>query len=150
MKRKLLLLIIFAILFLNIPSEVIAKNKYEIAQDTYYELFDELENTSVDDLYDWFLKYKKLADIYDEDRDTVDIFFTEEEIQLMYRVIETETYQATFYQKVNVANVVLNRFQVSLDTNKFGRNMKEIIMVTLIGLEMILTEDYYVLEKKLI
>lgn len=120
-------MIIFITLSLNIPFEVMAKSKYEVAQDTYYELFDELETTSNNKLYDWFLKYQRLANIYDKDRDTVEVFFTEEEIQLMYQVIETETYQATFYQKVNVANVILNRFQESIEADKFGSNMKEII-----------------------
>ena len=131
MKRKFLLLLVFVIIFLLIPIEVSAqtgtKSKHEVAKHTYYELFDELENIQKDDLYNWFLKYQKLANIYDSDRDTVDVFFTEEEIQLMYQVIETETYQATFYQKVNVANVLLNRFQVGLETGKFGDDMKEII-----------------------
>ena len=131
MKTKLLFLLLFVIVFLLMPIRVYASNNFEeeckIAQDTYYELFDELETISNDKLYDWFLKYQRLANIYDKDRDTVEIFFTEEEIQLMYQVIETETYQATFYQKVNVANVILNRLQASIETGKFGNDMKEIV-----------------------
>lgn len=130
MKIKLIFFIILTIILLFMPVinvNAIDENKYKIAKDTYYELFNELENISNDKLYDWFLKYQRLANMYDKDRDTVEVFFTEEEIQLIYQVIETETYQATFYQKVNVANVILNRFQVSLETGKFGSNMKEII-----------------------
>lgn len=90
---------------------------------TYERLFDELEYVSDEELEDWFIRYQKWSNIYDSDRDTIEYFFTEDEIQLMLQVIETETYQATFIQKVNVANVLINRWSLGC----FGGDMTEII-----------------------
>lgn len=125
MKRKIILILVFLIIFLLIPMTANAKDKYEIAKDTYYELFDKLNNTKNEDLEEWYLEYQRLANIYDKDRDTIEVFFTEEEIQLMLQVIETETYQASFIQKVNVANVLINRWQY-IDVFKCN-SMKELI-----------------------
>lgn len=128
MKRKLLFLITFCTLFLSFSMTSNAcgcdKNcKYEIVKETYEMLFDELENTPDEGLEEWFIKYKTFADIFDSGRDTIQYFFTEDEIQLMLRVIETETYQATFIQKVNVANIILNRWYLGV----FGNDITEII-----------------------
>lgn len=114
--KRLLLVLILVTMFLSLPINVKAKEKteFEITQEAYYSLFDELDNTEDEDLEEWFRKYQILADKYDKDRDRLECIFSEEEIQLMWQVIETEAYDATFIQKVNVANVLLNRFQ-SLD-----------------------------------
>ena len=116
--KRLLLVVTLVTMFLLMPIQVEAKTKteFEIAQEVYYSLFDELDNTEDEDLEEWFHKYQILADKYDKDRDTLDCIFSDEEIQLMWQVIETEAYDATFIQKINVANVLLNRFQ-SLDFN---------------------------------
>ena len=114
--KKLLLVLTIITMFLSVPINVKAKEKteFEIAQEVYYSLFDELDNTEDEDLEEWFNRYQILADKYDKDRDRLECIFSEEEIQLMWQVIETETHEATFIQKVNIANVLLNRFQ-SLD-----------------------------------
>lgn len=116
--KRLLLVVTLVTMFLLMPIQVEAKTKteFELAQEVYYSLFDELDNTEDEDLEEWFHKYQILADKYDKDRDTLDCIFSDEEIQLMWQVIETEAYDATFIQKINVANVLLNRFQ-SLDFN---------------------------------
>lgn len=116
--KRLLLVVTLVTMFLLMPIQVEAKTKteFEIAQEVYYSLFDELNNIEDEDLEEWFYEYQILANRFDKDRDTLDCIFSDEEIQLMWQVIETETYGATFIQKVNVANVLLNRFQ-SLDFN---------------------------------
>lgn len=125
MKKLLLVLVLVTMsLFMSINANAKEKTEFEIAQEVYYSLFDELDNTEAEDLEEWFRKYQILADKYDKDRDKLECIFSEEEIQLMWQVIETETYDATFIQKVNVANVLLNRFQ-SLDFSYM--NMIEVI-----------------------
>ena len=116
--KRLLLVVTLVTMFLLMPIQVEAKTKteFEIAQEVYYSLFDELDNTEDEDLEEWFYEYQILANRFDKDRDTLDCIFSDEEIQLMWQVIETEAYDATFIQKINVANVLLNRFQ-SLDFN---------------------------------
>ena len=49
--------------------------------------------------------------------------FTRNDINLMLRTIETETYQAPIEAKINVANVILNR----LHDDRFSNNVSEII-----------------------
>ena len=128
MKRKVLFLIAFCALFLSFPMtsnacECDSKSKYEIAKETYERLFDKLEDTPDEELEDWFIRYQKFANIHDSGRDAIEYLFTEDEIQLMLQVIETETYQATFIQKVNIANVLINRWSLGC----FGGDMIEII-----------------------
>lgn len=134
MKRKLLFLIAFCMIFLSFSITSNAceckckckcntKSKYEMAKETYEELFDELEVIEDEELEEWFIRYQKFANIYYPGRDTIEYFFTEDEIQLMLQVIETETYQATFIQKVNVANVLINRWSLGC----FGGDITEII-----------------------
>ena len=49
--------------------------------------------------------------------------FTEDEVRLICRVVETETYQCDFDSKVNVANVVLNR----IESGEFGETVEDVI-----------------------
>lgn len=115
MKKLLLVLVLVAMsLFMPINANAKEKTEFKIAQEMYYSLFDELDSTEDENLEEWFHKYQILAEKYDKDRDRLEYIFSEEEIQLMWQVIETEAYDATFIQKANVANVLLNRFQ-SLD-----------------------------------
>ena len=55
--------------------------------------------------------------------ETIYDYFTEDEIRLICRVVETETYDQDFMSKVNVANVVLNRYY----SDKFGETITEIV-----------------------
>lgn len=127
MKKKcLLFLALFLTAFMTMGITSNAKTKREIKEE-YEELFDELEDTQDEDLEEWFVKYKKFADTYDPERDTIEYFFDEDEIYLMERVVETETYEADFIQKVNVANVLLNRWQYGY---VFGDDITEIITST--------------------
>lgn len=63
----------------------------------------------------------KLAEIK-HDRDIYNDF-SEEEITLICRVVETETYDQAFDSKVNVANVVFNR----LNDGRFGDTIKDVV-----------------------
>ena len=66
------------------------------------------------DKYVWFqLYYNALFNIYELDDlpETPYDVFTEREITMMLKCIETETHEASFDCKVNVANVILNRVE---------------------------------------
>lgn len=84
------------------------------------------EIESIEDKKEWFLVYKDIVYEY------VDWFglpmtifdeFSEEEVRLICRVVETETYQCDFDSKVNVANVVLNR----IESGDFGDTVEEVV-----------------------
>ena len=84
---------------------------------------DEIE--SIGDAEEWYIAYKEIVDKYSEWIDPPESIydvFTDDEINIMCRVIETETYQAGFDAKVNVANVILNR----IDSGRFGDTVYEV------------------------
>ena len=62
----------------------------------------------------WFILYKSIQEEYDDYLDSPESiydYFTDEQIVMMQKCIETETYQCSFEAKVNVACVILNRVE---------------------------------------
>ena len=106
-------------------EEVIEEpDPYEIAIQEMQEKMTEIE--SIEDNKEWFLAYKDIVFEYAEWIDppeTIFDYFTEYEVKLICRVVETETYQCDFDSKVNVANVVLNR----IEDGRFGDTVEEVI-----------------------
>lgn len=79
-----------------------------------------------EDKYTWFkLYYHTLFEQYDLDDlpETPYDVFTEREINMMLKCIETETHGADFDYKVNVANVILNR----VESDQFPTDPVELI-----------------------
>lgn len=76
-----------------------------------FEEFDAL--SQIEDKKDWYLAYKGFLEDYPEfDRgSTVYDRYTDDEIYLMQRVIETEVYGCDFEAKTHVASVILNRIE---------------------------------------
>ena len=100
------------------------KSKKEIKQEEFKSKLNEI--IDIEDNKEWFIAYKDLTFKYKEWVDmpeTVFDAFTEEEVSLICRMVETECYQQDFDSKVNVACVAFNR----LDSGKFGDSIKEII-----------------------
>lgn len=108
--------------------EVISKNyKTEnVIYDSSYKFQIILKLLEpIEDKKKWFISYKLLLEqnqdvdrpktIYDE--------FSEEEIYLIQRVVETETYQRSFECKTNIASVVLNRYY----SGRFGDTITEVV-----------------------
>ena len=106
-------------------EEVIEEpDQYEIAIQEMQEKMSEIE--SIEDNKEWFLAYKDIVFEYAEwinPPETIFDYYTEDEVRLICRVVETETYQCDFDSKVNVANVVLNR----IESGEFGETVKEVI-----------------------
>lgn len=106
-------------------EEVVNKpDIYEIAMQEMQGKMSELDSST--DKKEWFLAYKDIVFKYVEWIDTPETifdYFTEDEVKLICRVVETETYQCSFDSKVNVANVVLNR----LESGRFGDTVEEVI-----------------------
>ena len=77
----------------------------------FQEIIESLKKT---DKKSWFILYKSMQEYYIDYIDpseTVYDYFTEEQIAIMQKCIETETYQCSFDAKVNVACVILNRVE---------------------------------------
>lgn len=70
--------------------------------------------TKIEDRRIWYEKYRQLFEEHPElfnNAKSIYDNYTEEEIYLMQRVIETETYGCDFEAKTHVASVILNRVE---------------------------------------
>lgn len=64
--------------------------------------------------------YEEVEEVI-EPEETIYDLFTDEEIQLLFKTVETETFGADYESKKNVASVILNRVE------QYGLTLKEII-----------------------
>lgn len=113
----------------NIVEEAKTEIKIEIElekkQQEVLEKQEQLNN--IQDKKEWFLAYKELIEEYSEWFDppeTIYDYYTEDEIYLMQKCIETETFEADFDSKVNVASVILNRIK----SEEFSDNVYDVIV----------------------
>ena len=96
----------------------------------------------------WFILYKSIQEEYDDYIDpseSIYDYFTDEQIVMMQKCVETETYQCSFEAKVNVACVILNRVEhdeyptdpVEIITakNQFSYSRNDITEDTILALE---------------
>ena len=92
-------------------KEIEEENIKEIKTEEFKTKLEEL-NTTITDKKEWLLKYKDLVNEYSEWVEapkTIYDAFSSEEIYLMQRCVETETFQHDFNSKCNVASVIFNR-----------------------------------------
>lgn len=97
---------------------------YEVAMQEIEQKMSEIE--SIEDEMEWFIAYKAIINEYYgilDQPETIWDCFSEDEVNLICKVVETETYDQDFMSKVNVANVVLNRYY----SGDFGETITEII-----------------------
>lgn len=94
---------------IEIPSDVI-ETKEDV--DPLQAELDAL--TKIEDRKEWYERYRILFEEHPElFKNAKSIYdnYTEEEIYMMQRVIETETYGCDFEAKTHVASVILNRVE---------------------------------------
>lgn len=103
-------------------------NEYDIYDIKSQEVLEkQKELSSIEDNEEWFMAYKDLIEEYSEWVDppeTIYDYYTEDDIYLMQKCIETETFEADFDSKVNVASVILNR----IESEEFANSVSEIIV----------------------
>lgn len=130
----LILFLIFGCIFFVVgtasllPSREYKKPEHEIIEEVIVEpvvvveeeltpeeiMMNEFDNlSSIKDKKEWFIAYKEFCDKYPMfDRpQTLYERYTEDEIYLMQRVIETEVYGCNFDAKSHVASVIINRIE---------------------------------------
>lgn len=83
-------------------------------QEKFEQAIDSIDDTL--STYDWFLEYKSILEEYSFYEDvelprTIYDDFTEKELEVMFRCVETEVYEADFDSKINVASVIFNRYR---------------------------------------
>lgn len=109
---------------LVIEEAVEEQDPYEIAIQEMQEKMKEIN--SIEDNKEWFLAYKDIIFEYAkliDPPETIYDYFTDDEIYLIQRVVETETYDQDFISKCNVASVIINRFE----SGKYGDSIESII-----------------------
>lgn len=87
---------------------------------------DQIESISTN--MEWFIAYKNVVNKYSyilDPPETVYDYFTDEEIYLIQRAVETECYEQDFDSKCHVANVIFNRINDPQKT--FGISVYEVI-----------------------
>ena len=99
-------------------------DKKEVALKEIKEKLKEIN--SVEDKKGWFLSYKELIDLHSDVLDppeTIYETYTEDEIYLIQRCVETECHGGDFDSKCNVASVIFNR----VENSEFGDDITEVI-----------------------
>ena len=106
-------------------KDVEIQDPYEVALENMQTEMAEIEY--IEDRKEWYLTYKNIIFKYSkwfDPPETIYDCFSEEEIYLMQRCIETEVYQCSFEAKCNIASVILNR----LENDEFPNSVSEIIV----------------------
>ena len=104
----------------------ITKTTEEIKLEEFNFKLDKIKHLKEENKEEWFIAYKDLTYEYVEwieQPETIFDAFTEDEVRLICRAVETETYDQSFKEKVNVACVIFNR----LENGGFGDTVTEVI-----------------------
>ena len=102
--------------------------EFDLTEFRVEEALQKIEKISaINDKEQWFIFYKQICKEYSDVLDpplSIYDFYTDEEIYLIQRVVETECYDQSFESKTNVASVALNRIDVG---GEFGYSVGEVI-----------------------
>ena len=99
-------------------------DQLEIISQKMQQELSEIER--IEDREEWFLAYKDIIYKYYKwfgTSETVFDVYTEDELILIFRTVETECYDADFMSKCNVASVIFNR----IESGEFGESVEEVI-----------------------
>lgn len=95
-------------------NNIISSIEDDMSNIEAYAVLSSINFLKDEDKYTWFkLYYHTLFEQYDLDDlpETPYDVFTDEQINIMLKCIETETHEASFEAKCNVASVILNRVE---------------------------------------
>lgn len=110
-----------------VGSEETELNEFEQAVIDMQNDMDRIEDITCSNM-DWYIAYKNVIEKYSKiipTPATVYDFYTEDEIYLIQRAVETECFEADFDSKCNVASVIFNRIEDP--EQRFGKNVEEVI-----------------------
>lgn len=107
-----------------LQNKIESKSQMDTAIENMNIDMSEIEN--IIDKQEWFIAYKKIIDKYSyilDPPETIYDYYTDEEINIMLRCIETEAFDQSFESKINVASVILNR----ISDEKFPDNPIDVV-----------------------
>lgn len=98
----------------HIEVRIVANNNETDIEKYCVASFSAIESLKEYDKKEYIIQYHNLENIYGEYfgySDKLEDYYSNEQIQIMLKCIETEAYDCPFDAKVNVANVILNRVE---------------------------------------
>lgn len=104
--------------------KLIDENPVVIAIMEMYKELDDISN--IEDKKQWFIKYKKIIEKYSDILDppeTIYDYYSDEDIEILHRIVEAECTGLEFDKKVNVANVIFNR----INDENFPDNIEDVV-----------------------
>lgn len=111
---------------LYLANNELEENPYEWIEKAIETDLNAIE--SIDSSLDWYIAYRNVVNKYAyiiDPPETVYDYFTDDEIYLIQRTVETECFDGDFDSKCHVANVIFNRIE---DPEKrFGKTVEEVI-----------------------
>jgi len=110
-----------------VGSEETESNEFEQAVIDMQNDMDRIEDITSSNI-DWYIAYKNVINKYSyiiDPPETVYDYFTDDEIYLIQRVVETECFDGDFDSKCHVANVILNRIEDP--DQRFGSTVEKVV-----------------------
>ena len=130
---------------LDITNETLL---YESKEEEVFRFQDMISQLKETDKRAWFILYKSMQEEYSDYLDPCESiydYFTDEQIIMMQKCIETEAFDCSFNAKVNVACVILNRVEhdqfptdpveIVTGKNQFSYGRNNITEDTILALE---------------
>ena len=130
---------------LDITNETLL---YESKEEEVFRFQDMISQLKETDKRAWFILYKSMQEEYSDYLDPCESiydYFTDEQITMMQKCIETEAFDCSFNAKVNVACVILNRVEhdqfptdpveIITGKNQFSYGRNNITEDTILALE---------------
>lgn len=111
---------------ISVVEEIIVEEEEHNEEEEILSKMNELDEIK-DNKREYLMLYKQLYSEYGYyfgEPITIFDVFTDEEIYLMCRCVETETYQCPFDAKVDVATVVINR----IESDKYPDKVEKVIV----------------------
>lgn len=114
----------YAVPEIKIKDEI---NIYEQKSQEITLALEKLEPLKETDKQGYLYKYNEIVELYRgyfDPPETLQDYFTEEEITLLYQVVEAEATGGTFDNKANVASVIFNRIKCE----SFGATLSAVLI----------------------
>lgn len=89
-------------------------------EEMYLEYFSKLTE---DNMKYWFYGYKIMIESWEDKPESLEESFSQEDLNYLYRCVQTETNGADFASQTHVASVIFNR----LYSGKWGNSLKGVI-----------------------
>ena len=109
------------IIYLEIPVKFEEEQiEIDFKENFYTDYMDKL---TLDNCEYWWHGYNIMMESWEDQPEHLTDIYTEEELEYLYRAVETETYGADFLSKANVANVIFNR----IENDNWGNDFKSVV-----------------------